>query len=60
MALTETQKVLVLAGLSGVDPRTVKKHLRGEAVRESVRERIDLALRHLAQVQGAPMPQLQG
>jgi hypothetical protein len=54
--LTETQIVYVLAGLSGADPRVVKRYRRGEQIRESVRERIELAARQLAQLQSAPPP----
>jgi DNA-binding LacI/PurR family transcriptional regulator len=43
--LTSTQYVYVLAGLSGADPRTVRKHLRGKPVSKAVRERIEAAIR---------------
>lgn len=52
--MTETGLVYVIAGLSGVDPRAVKRHRRGEPIRESVRERIELAERQWAHLTGAP------
>lgn len=59
--LTETQRVLVIAGLSGADPRTVRKFLRGEDVRGAiVKERIELAQRQLAQLQSSPAPVVKG
>ncbi|WP_438020694.1 hypothetical protein WMF18_17170 [Sorangium sp. So ce315] len=55
--LTETQRVLVIAGLSNTDPRTVRRFLAGEDIRRpTVRERIELAQRQLAQLQSAPPP----
>lgn len=59
--LTETQRVLVIAGLSGADPRTVRKFLRGEDVRGAiVKERIEIAQRQLAQLQSSPVPVVKG
>lgn len=59
--LTETQRVLVIAGLSGADPRTVRKFLRGEDVRGAiVKERIELAQRQLVQLQSSPAPVVKG
>lgn len=59
--LTTTQRVLVIAGLSGADPRTVRKFLNGEDVRGSVvKERIELAQRQLAQLQSSPAPVVKG
>lgn len=59
--LTETQRVLVIAGLSGADPRTVRKFLRGEDVRGAImKERIEIAQRQLAQLQSSPVPVVKG
>ena len=43
--LSEVQLAYVLAGLSGVDPRAVKRHRAGEVLRESVKQRIESAER---------------
>lgn len=41
--LTETQLSQVLGGLSAVEPRTVRKYLKGNKVQPFVAERIELA-----------------
>jgi hypothetical protein len=44
LQLTETQRVQFIAGLSATDPRTVRRHLRGEELRTSTRQRIEAAI----------------
>lgn len=58
--LTQTQLVMVLAGLSGSDPRTVRTFLKTGQVRESVRERIERAQRQWAQMQSSLSPVVKG
>jgi hypothetical protein len=60
LELTQTQTVMVLAGLSGSDPRTVRTFLKTGKARESVRERIERAQRQLAQLQSSPVPVVKG
>ncbi|WP_437709389.1 hypothetical protein WMF45_33690 [Sorangium sp. So ce448] len=58
--LTKTQTVLVLAGLSGADPRTVRNYLETGKVRGALKERIELAQRQLAQLQSSLAPVVKG
>ncbi|MDC3962751.1 hypothetical protein [Polyangium jinanense] len=43
--LTKTQLAHVLAGIAGTEHKTALRYLDGEAVRQTVRERLDLARR---------------
>lgn len=45
--MTQKERVLLIAAKSAVDPRTVEKMLRGETIRASVKERIELAMREV-------------
>ena len=59
--LTETQRVQVVAGLAGADRRTVQKYLDGGRIRGRIlRERLDIAARQLATLEGAPEQKPQG
>ena len=59
--LTETQRVQVVAGLAGADLRTTRKFLDGKPIRGSfLRERLEIAARQLATLDGAPEQKSQG
>jgi hypothetical protein len=59
--LTETQRVQVVAGLAGADRRTVQKYLDGGHVRGRVlRERLEMAARQLAALEGTPAQPTRG
>ena len=57
MSTTHREQVLIIAAKAAADPRTVERLLRGEQVRGTVRERIEIAARELGTT---PHPQAQG
>jgi hypothetical protein len=56
LQLTETRRVQLIAALSATDPRTVRRHLRGEPLRQSTKERIEAAVVALGQLTASMHP----
>jgi hypothetical protein len=56
LQLTETRRVQLIAALSATDPRTVRRHLRGQSLRPSTRERIEAAVVAIDQLTASTHP----